>query len=106
MKKNQGKFIVGLLLVIVVVIFSVININEVSVNFGFAVVKIPLVVLILITFCLGVVSAYLVSWKDRRSDKKKNNSNSSNYKNVNVSSDTEISDALNKSNSNDSKSNK
>lgn len=60
MKKNW-KVILGLVLAIIVVIFSAMNMETVTVNFGFHTFKQPLIILILISVLIGAILIALFS---------------------------------------------
>ncbi|GAY74152.1 lipopolysaccharide assembly protein LapA domain-containing protein [Lentilactobacillus kosonis] len=60
MKKQIGT-IVGIILIIIVAIFSLMNLNSVEVNFGFARVQSPLILLILISLLLGSLIIFTFS---------------------------------------------
>lgn len=60
MKKNW-KMILGLILAIIVVVFSMMNMESTTVNFGFRTFKQPLIILILISVLIGAVLVALFS---------------------------------------------
>lgn len=60
MKKNW-KMILGIILALVVVIFSMMNMEKATVNFGFTTVKQPLVILILVSVLIGAILVALFS---------------------------------------------
>ncbi|GEL13083.1 hypothetical protein FC15_GL000040 [Lapidilactobacillus concavus DSM 17758] len=70
--KNQGRFILGLLLALVVVIFAVLNVESVSINFGFAKVAMPLVLILLLSLVIGALIAFLLATGSNLSLKKQN----------------------------------
>lgn len=70
--KNQGRFILGLLLALVVVIFAVLNVESVSINFGFARVVMPLVLILLLSLVIGALIAFLLATGSNLSLKKQN----------------------------------
>lgn len=59
--KKQWSLVGTLLLVLVIVIFSWLNVQDVTVNFGVAEVTMPLVVVLVIAVILGVILAALFS---------------------------------------------
>jgi putative membrane protein len=59
--KNQWRVIVGILLVLVVVLFAVANNMTVPINFGFATLKAPLILIIIGSAFLGAIIVFLVS---------------------------------------------
>ncbi|MDO1605351.1 LapA family protein [Lactobacillus sp. YT155] len=71
MNKRQTKFFVSIFLVLLVVIFSVINTEAVTVNLLITKIQVPLIILITVTFILGVVVAYLFSVQNKNDDNKK-----------------------------------
>ena len=70
--KNQGRFILGLLLALVVVIFAVLNVESVSINFGFDKVAMPIVLILLLSLVIGALSAFLLATGSNLSLKKQN----------------------------------
>lgn len=60
MKKNW-KMILGLILAIIMVIFSMMNMEKTTVNFGFITVKEPLIILILVSVLIGAILIALFS---------------------------------------------
>lgn len=59
--KKQWSLIGILVLVLVIVIFSWLNVQPVTVNFGFSQVTMPLVVILVISLLLGGILAVLFS---------------------------------------------
>ncbi|MGY3778236.1 LapA family protein [Isobaculum melis] len=59
--KNQWRLILGLILVLMVVIFAVLNVSAVPVNFGFIEAEWPLILVILGSLILGALTAVLIS---------------------------------------------
>ena len=45
---KQTRFVIGLVIALIVVIFAVLNVNPVTVSFGFTRVKLPLIILIIV----------------------------------------------------------
>lgn len=68
--KNQWRVIVGLVLVLIVVIFAVLNNQVVPVNFGFVKITGPLILIILGSAILGALVGLLTStttmWNQRK----------------------------------------
>lgn len=59
--KNQWRLIVGLILVLMVVIFAILNVSAVPVNFGFLEAEWPLILVILGSLIIGALTAVLIS---------------------------------------------
>lgn len=59
--KKQWSTVFLILLVLIVVIFSVLNVDPVGINFGFSIVEIPLAVVLIGTLLIGVLMAVLLS---------------------------------------------
>ncbi|MGR3741865.1 LapA family protein [Companilactobacillus sp. DQM5] len=73
MTKKQAKFFLSILLILIVVIFSVMNTEAVTINFLFTKVNLPLIILIIVTFILGAITSYLFSFGNKnikKEDKK------------------------------------
>lgn len=68
--KNQWRVIIGLVLVLIVVLFAVLNSQTVPVNFGFAKVSGPFILIILGSAIIGVLVGLLTStttiWKQKK----------------------------------------
>lgn len=68
--KNQWRVMVGLVLVLIVVIFAVLNNQTVPVSFGFAKISGPLILIILGSAIIGALIGLLTStttmWKQKR----------------------------------------
>lgn len=58
--KKQWSTVLMIFLVFIVVIFAVLNVEPVDINFGFAVFEVPLVIVIIGTLLIGVLIA--VTW--------------------------------------------
>lgn len=71
MKKQTG-FVIGLILTLVVVIFAIMNVETIAINFGFAKVELPLIVILLICLVLGALIALLLSTGSTVSIKRQN----------------------------------
>lgn len=59
--KKQWSTVFLIVLALIVVIFSVINVNPVGINFGFTIVEIPLAIVLIGTLLIGVLMAVLLS---------------------------------------------
>lgn len=59
--KKQWTTVFLILMVLIVVLFAVLNVEPVAINFGFALVKMPLAVILIVTLLLGVLMAVLLS---------------------------------------------
>ena len=68
--KNQWRVILGLVLVLIVVIFAVLNNQAVPVNFGFTKISGPLILIILGSAIIGALVGLLTStttiWNQRK----------------------------------------
>ena len=58
--KKQWSTVLMIFLVFIVVIFAVLNVDPVNINFGFTVLEVPLVIVIIGTLLIGVLIA--VTW--------------------------------------------
>ena len=58
--KKQWSTVLVIFLVFIVVIFAVLNVDPVNINFGFTVLEVPLVIVIIGTLLIGVLIA--VTW--------------------------------------------
>lgn len=72
--RKQWSTVLLIALILVVVIFSVLNVDSVNINFGFTMLEMPLVVVIIGTLLLGVLIAVMWStsivMRERASHKK------------------------------------
>ncbi len=59
--KKQWSTVFSILLALVVVIFTILNVDPVAINFGFTVVEIPLAAVLIGTLLIGVLIAVLLS---------------------------------------------
>ncbi|MFL2028219.1 LapA family protein [Loigolactobacillus zhaoyuanensis] len=59
--KNQWRLVLVLLLALVIVIFAVLNVAPVTVQFGFGSAKWPLIIVIIVSLLLGALVTVLVS---------------------------------------------
>ncbi|WP_300558788.1 lipopolysaccharide assembly protein LapA domain-containing protein [Companilactobacillus sp.] len=97
-KKRQWRFVIGLIIALIVVIFAILNVNPVTISFGFTHIKLPLIVLIIVTLILGALITVLLAntgSKDK-DDKKLSRSAKKELSNVKISGDNQIADALKK----------
>ena len=74
--KNQWRIILGLVLALLIVIFAVINTMEVQLNFGFAEISAPLIIVVIGSAFIGAVIMALVAtgtiWQKKREIKQLN----------------------------------
>ncbi len=68
--KNQWRLIAGLILVLIVAIFAVMNGNSVPIHFGVATVKWPMILILVVSLLLGAIIALLVTAGTHASDKR------------------------------------
>jgi uncharacterized integral membrane protein len=61
--KNQWRLVAGIILIIIIVLFAVFNVDSVPVNFGFAVLDGPLIIVILVSLLMGSLITLLVTEK-------------------------------------------
>ena len=59
--KNQWRLVAGIILIIIIVLFAVFNVDSVPVNFGFAVLDGPLIIVILVSLLMGSLITLLVA---------------------------------------------
>lgn len=59
--KNQWRLVSALVIVFVIIVFAILNVEPVRINFGVASVHWPLILVIVITLILGVVTAVLMA---------------------------------------------
>lgn len=95
-KKRQWRFVIGLVIVLIVVIFAILNVNPVTVSFGFTHIKLPLIVLIIVTLLLGALITVLLAntGSKKKEDQKLSRSAKKQLSNVKISDDNQIADAL------------
>ncbi|MCC5889609.1 MAG: DUF1049 domain-containing protein [Alkalibacterium sp.] len=76
--KRQWSMIGAIVLFLLVAILSVLNVDRVPINFGFAEVELPLIVIIFASVLLGALIATLLStfkiYKDQRNQKQQKDS--------------------------------
>ncbi|AUI71099.1 hypothetical protein COSHB9_24120 [Companilactobacillus alimentarius] len=95
---KQSKFVLGLVIVLIVVVFAVLNVNPVTVSFGFTRVKLPLIILIIVSLLLGALVTLLLAGTSKKNDSKLNRHAKKQISNVKVSHDSQIADALKENN--------
>ena len=71
--KKQGRLILVFVLLLIVVIFSWLNVRNVTVSFGFTKVTMPLVILLVLAILIGAIIAASLSVSTIVSQKKKIN---------------------------------
>lgn len=98
MNGKQSRFVIGLVIALVVVIFAVLNVNPVTVSFGFTRIKLPLIILIIVTLLLGAVITMLLASSGKKNDNKLNRHAQKQISNIQVSKDNQIADALKENN--------
>lgn len=59
--KNQWRLVASIILIIIIVLFAVFNVDSVPVNFGFAVLDGPLIIVILVSLLMGSLITLLVA---------------------------------------------
>lgn len=59
--KNQWRIILGLILTLVIVIFAILNNQQVAINFGFTAIQAPLIIVIIGAAFIGAVVIALVA---------------------------------------------
>lgn len=59
--KNQWRLVAGILLILLIITFAVINVESVPVNFGFGKVTAPLIIIIFVSLLFGSLLTLLVS---------------------------------------------
>ncbi|CAJ1187085.1 hypothetical protein FS150101_NMOIFPPK_00972 [Fructilactobacillus sanfranciscensis] len=71
--KKQVYVILSLLIVILIAIFVLLNMEDTAVNFGFATIKMPLILIVLVSLLLGALLIFLFSsissFKNNRQNK-------------------------------------
>ena len=69
--KVSWQVIVGLILLVLVVIFAILNTQKVTLDLIFTDLEAPMIVIILCSVCIGIISTLLTSWSHRRKKAKK-----------------------------------
>ncbi|MDN6730957.1 MAG: LapA family protein, partial [Atopostipes suicloacalis] len=59
--KKQWSSVFLIILILLVAIFAVLNVDPVTINFGFALIELPLAVVLIVTLLIGVIMAVLLS---------------------------------------------
>lgn len=98
MKGKQSRFVIGLVIALIVVIFAVLNVNPVTVSFGFTRIKLPLIILIIVTLLLGAVITLLLANTGNKKEDDFNRHAKKQISRVKVSNDNQIADALKENN--------
>jgi len=98
MKGKQSRFVIGLIITLIVVIFAVLNVDPVTVSFGFTKIELPLIVLIIVTLLLGAVITMLLASSGKKKDEDFNRHAKKQFSKVKVSNDNQIADALKENN--------
>lgn len=70
--KNQKKLVFGLITVLIVVIFALLNTNPASINFGFTHLDVPLILLIVLLLLIGAGVAFLMGRGESKAAQEKN----------------------------------
>ncbi len=65
-KTINPQIVISFILLFIFAVFAIINTQEVSINFLFTDVTIPLIIVILGSFILGAVTTALTAWRSRR----------------------------------------
>ena len=98
MNGKQSRFVIGLIIALIVVIFAVLNVNPVTVSFGFTRVKLPLIILIIVTLLLGAIITMLLASTGKKKTDDFNRHAKKQISKVQVSNDNQIADALKENN--------
>lgn len=98
MNGKQSRFIIGLIIALIVVIFAVLNVNPVTVSFGFTRVKLPLIILIIVSLLLGAIITMLLAGTSKKKNDDLNRHAKKQISNIKVSNDNQIADALKENN--------
>lgn len=70
-KTINPQTVISFILLFIFAVFAIVNTQEVSINFVFVDVEIPLIIVILGSFILGALTTLLTSWRSRRKKTKK-----------------------------------
>lgn len=70
--KKQWRTIIALLLIIVIAIFSILNVKEVSINFWFTEIKMPMILILLFSILAGALLIGLLTTSATLKLKKEN----------------------------------
>lgn len=98
MNGKQSRFVIGLIIALIVVIFAVLNVDPVTVSFGFTRVKLPLIILIIVSLLLGAVITMLLASNGRKKPNDLNRHAQKQISKIKVSNDNQIADALKENN--------
>ena len=60
--KNQWRLVVGIILILVIVIFAILNIEVVPINFGFTQLNRPLIIIIFIHYFRVITYITISNW--------------------------------------------
>ncbi len=61
MMKKQWTTVFLILIALIVVLFAVLNVDPIAINFGFTIIEMPLAVILIVTLLIGVLMAVLLS---------------------------------------------
>jgi len=70
MMKKQGRLITILILALIVVVFAVLNVDPVAINFGFTTVDWPLIIVIVVSLLIGAIITFLAATGSSLSQRK------------------------------------
>ena len=70
MMKMQGRLITILILALIVVVFAVLNVDPVAINFGFTTVDWPLIIVIVVSLLIGAIITFLAATGSSLSQRK------------------------------------
>lgn len=59
--KKQWTTVFLILIALIVVLFAVLNVDPIAINFGFTIIEMPLAVILIVTLLIGVLMAVLLS---------------------------------------------
>lgn len=65
------QLVISVIVLFIFAVFAIVNTQEVAISFVFTDINIPLIIVILGSFILGVLTALLTSWQKRRKTTKK-----------------------------------
>ncbi|KRM23809.1 LapA family protein [Latilactobacillus graminis] len=68
--KKQGRLITVLILALIIVVFAILNVEPVAINFGFTHVKWPLIIVILVSLLIGAIITFLAATGSSLSQRK------------------------------------
>lgn len=64
--KRQEKLVIGLIMMLLVVIFALLNTSPAAINFGITTIEVPLILLIVILLLIGAAIAFFMGMDDRK----------------------------------------